>query len=236
MTLRFLKGLTFLLAPMVAMFTSCSSCSTDDADPTPSSTLETFELQNGDLVFQTSTSNQSDPIQLATESPYSHVGMVYVDNGKAFVFEAIKTVRLTPYADWVNRGKDQHVVVKRLKDDKYLTAEHLKRMKAVGEELNGKKYDLQFQWSDTQMYCSELVWKVFARGADLQLCEPSSLTDLNWDHEEVLDLARSRYPELRGLPKNELLETLKDIQADEPMVTPADLFNCTLLEEVHREG
>lgn len=233
MTLRFLKSLPVFSAIILALLTSCS---TEGTTPFLSSNGDAFELQNGDLVFQTSTSNQSDPIQLATESPYSHVGMVYVDNGKAFVFEAIKTVRLTPYADWVNRGKDQHVVVKRLKDDKYLTAEHLKRMKAVGEELNGKKYDLQFQWSDTKMYCSELVWKVFARGADLQLCEPSSLTDLNWDHEEVLDLARARYPELRGLPKNELLETLKDIQADEPMVTPADLYNCKLLEEVHRQG
>lgn len=233
MTLRFLKSLPVFSAIILALL---NSCSTDGTTPSLSSNSDAFELQNGDLVFQTSTSNQSDPIQLATESPYSHVGMVYVDNGKAFVFEAIKTVRLTPYADWVNRGKDQHVVVKRLKDDKYLTAEHLKRMKAVGEELNGKKYDLQFQWSDTKMYCSELVWKVFARGADLQLCAPSSLNDLNWDHEEVLDLARARYPELRGLPKDELLETLEEIQADEPMVTPADLYNCKLLEEVHREG
>lgn len=232
MTIRIPTSWTFFLGSLLALWTSCSTAPL----PPANSSGDAFELRNGDLVFQTSKSNQSDPIQLATESPYSHVGMVYVDKGKAFVFEAIKTVRLTPFEDWVKRGKNRHVVVKRLKDDSYLTAENLKRMKAVGEEFNGKNYDKLFRWSDRTMYCSELVWKVFARGADLQLCSPSSLNDLNWDHVEVLDLARARYPDLKGLSKDELLKTLKNIQADEPIVTPADLFDCTLLTEVHREG
>ncbi len=39
-------------------------------------------LRNGDIIFQTSRSGQSLPIQLATRSPWSHCGIVYVKDGK----------------------------------------------------------------------------------------------------------------------------------------------------------
>ena len=38
-----------------------------------------YEPQNGDVIFQTSGSSQSKEIQLATNSKFSHVGIVYVD-------------------------------------------------------------------------------------------------------------------------------------------------------------
>ena len=44
------------------------------------------EIQNGDLIFQTSTSSQSKAIQLATNSKYSHVGIIYILEGKKYVF------------------------------------------------------------------------------------------------------------------------------------------------------
>ena len=42
-----------------------------------------YQPRNGDIIFQTSESAQSTAIQLATHSPYSHMGIVYVDNGQA---------------------------------------------------------------------------------------------------------------------------------------------------------
>lgn len=36
-------------------------------------------LRNGDLIFQTSKSAQSQAIQAATHSPYSHCGIVFFD-------------------------------------------------------------------------------------------------------------------------------------------------------------
>lgn len=35
------------------------------------------EIQNGDIIFQTSTSGQSKAIQIATGSKYSHMGIIY---------------------------------------------------------------------------------------------------------------------------------------------------------------
>ena len=53
-------------------------------------------IKNGDLIFQTSLSSQSQAIQLATNSKYSHCGIVYIENGQFYVFEAIQPVKTTP--------------------------------------------------------------------------------------------------------------------------------------------
>ena len=49
-------------------------------------------VSDGDVIFQTSRSSQSVAIQRATHSPYSHMGIVFVRNGKPYVFEAAATV------------------------------------------------------------------------------------------------------------------------------------------------
>ena len=51
-------------------------------------TLVFSEYQNGDIVFQISRSPQSRAIQLATHSPYSHMGIVFLRNKDIFVLEA----------------------------------------------------------------------------------------------------------------------------------------------------
>ena len=53
-----------------------------------------YEPRDGDIVFHTSRSSQSLAIQLATKSPYSHMGIVYLRDGKPFVFEAVQPVKL----------------------------------------------------------------------------------------------------------------------------------------------
>ena len=43
-------------------------------------------LRDGDIIFHTSRSAQSLAIQRATHSPYSHVGVIFLRDGKPFVF------------------------------------------------------------------------------------------------------------------------------------------------------
>ena len=127
------------------------------------------ELKNGDLIFQTSLSEQSKAIQLATGSEYSHCGIIYIENGHNFVFEAIQPVKTTPLDKWIARGKDGHYVIKRLKNaDQVLTTETLQKMKQEGEKFKGKNYDLTFEWSDDKIYCSELIWKIYQRATGVK--------------------------------------------------------------------
>ena len=126
------------------------------------SKTDSTNFQNGDIIFQTSTSDQSKAIQIATNSKYSHMGILYKNGSDFFVYEAIQPVKLTPLSDWIKRGKNGHYVVKRIKNSqKLLTPKVLKKMKLIGEKYAGKNYDLYFEWSDSRIYCSELVWKIY---------------------------------------------------------------------------
>lgn len=103
------------------------------------------ELEDGDIIFQTSLSGQSKAIQLATGSKFSHCGIIYKDKKEYFVFEAVQPVRRTPLDKWVARGQDGKYVIKRLINaDMILTPEVITKMKLDCEKFNGKNYDLTF--------------------------------------------------------------------------------------------
>ena len=130
----------------------------DNAKTEVKQLIDNNEIKNGDLIFQTSLSGQSKAIQLATKSKYSHCGLIYKDDNEFYVFEAVQPVKRTPLDKWIVRGQDGKYVIKRLKNaDQVLTPATLTKMKQVGDQFNGKNYDLTFEWSDDKIYCSELI-------------------------------------------------------------------------------
>ena len=179
------------------------------------------ELQDGDIIFQTSRSSQSKAIQLATKSKYSHMGMIYIKNGKPFVFEAVQPVKLTPLESWIKRGVDSHFVVKRLMDHELsLTNEIKEKMKKVGERFMGKSYDLYFEWSDEKIYCSELVWKVYEEGAGIEIGKLQKLRDFDLSDKAVKQKLSERYG--------------KNIPMDETVISPVSIFDFKGLYTVVR--
>ena len=70
------------------------------------------KIQNGGTIFQTSKSDQSKAIQLATGSKYSHMGLTYENDGRYFVYEAVQPVELTALPEWINRGKNGRYEIK----------------------------------------------------------------------------------------------------------------------------
>lgn len=176
-------------------------------------------IRDGDIVFHESLSQQSKAIQLATESPYSHCGIIYKNNG-IYVLEAIQKVELTPLKQWIARGANGHFVVKRLKNaDEVLTADCLIKMKEIGSRFKGKTYDLTFEWSDDKIYCSELVWKIYERAIGVKLGELQRLGDFNLTHQVVKERMDERYG--------------NEIPFDEPVIAPVTIFNSQLLETIY---
>ena len=177
------------------------------------------EIKNGDLIFQTSLSGQSKAIQLATNSKYSHCGIVYSDNGQFYVYEAIQPVKTTPLDKWIARGKDGHFVIKRLKNaDHVLTAETLQKMKQEGEMFKGKNYDLTFEWSDDKIYCSELIWKIYQRATGIEIGKLQKLSDFDLTNEAVKQKMKERYGD--------------KIPTEEIVISPAAIFDSELLTTV----
>ena len=180
-----------------------------------------YDARDGDIVFHTSRSAQSLAIQLVTKSPYSHMGIVYLRDGKAFVFEAVQPVKLTPLDEWIERGEGQHFVAKRLRDaGTRLTAETLRSMRAVGEQLAGKDYDLYFEWSDERIYCSELVWKIFERGAGVELGKRQTIAEFDLSPPAVQAKLKERYGER--------------VPLDEVVISPAAIFAAADLATVYQ--
>jgi uncharacterized protein YycO len=176
-------------------------------------------LKPGDVLFQDLASRQGVAVKLATGSEYTHCGILFEQGGKQVVMEAVGPVRMIPLADWIAQGVDSRYVVKRLDTlYGYLTPKALAQMKAVGSTYLGRPYDAAFNWSDDELYCSELVWKVYYEGFGLPLCELRRLGSYNFSHPEVAAQARERYGD--------------SIPGDEPVVAPSDLFESERLRLV----
>lgn len=174
------------------------------------------EVQPGDLIFQTSKSSQSEAIQRATGSRYSHMGLVLFENGEPMVLEAISTVRMTPLADWIARGVGHHYVVKRLKEaDTVLTAKAIRQIESQAKSFLGQAYDLNFEWSDHRIYCSELVWKIYDQALGLRIGALQPLGTFNLSDQSVQNKMAQRYG--TRVPKNEMV------------ISPGAMFESPLL-------
>ena len=177
------------------------------------------DLKTGDVIFQTSFSEQSQAIQLATKSPYSHCGIVILQNKNVFVLEAVQPVKLTPFKKWIEQGDKKNYVIKSLINaETILTDNTVKKMMTIGKSYLGKNYDIAFNWSDKEIYCSELVWKVYNKGANIKLCRLNPLKSYDLTHPIVQKILKHRYG--NQIPFNEF------------MVSPGDIFHSTLLENV----
>jgi uncharacterized protein YycO len=177
------------------------------------------EIKNGDLIFQTSISGQSQAIQLATKSKYSHCGLIFKDDNGFYVFEAIQPVKRTPLDKWIARGQDGKYVIKRLKNaGEILTPAVLMKMKQVGDNFSGKNYDLTFEWSDDKIYCSELIWKIYQRATGIEIGKLEKLSDFDLTNEAVKKKMNERYG--------------NKIPMDEIVISPASIFDSELLTTV----
>lgn len=179
-------------------------------------------VQSGDIIFQTSQSNQSKAIQLATRSAYSHMGIIYQNGEDFFVYEAVQPVKLTPLTKWVDRGTDKAYVVKRLKNaDSVLTKDVLAEMKRFGERFKGRDYDSHFEWSDDKIYCSELVWKIYKHTTGIEIGELQHLSEFDLTDVTV---------------KQKLMERYGDaIPMDEWVISPEAMFSSDQLIFVKSE-
>lgn len=175
-------------------------------------------LRNGDIIFQTSRSGQSLPIQLATRSPWSHCGIVYLKDGKPYVFEASTKVKLTPLRRFVGKGEGRKFEVKRLRSaDSLLTAGNLARLKAAGRAFDGLPYDSFFGWGDDRIYCSELVYKMYRNALGIAIGTTRKLKDFDLSPPLVASALEQRYG--GDIPLEEVVIAPSDLHQDPRLVT-----------------
>jgi hypothetical protein len=151
-------------------------------------------LREGDVVFQRSQSRQSEAVAIATRSQITHCGILVRVGTSLQVLEAVQPVKITPLKIWIARGRNGGWEAMRLRDaERVLTDSALVRMRAVGKGFVGRRYDTPFAWSDDEIYCSELVWKIFARGAGVRLTTPELLGSFNLSDPRLRSILQKRY-------------------------------------------
>lgn len=184
---------------------------------------QSAELRDGDIIFQTSQSQQCEAVRIATNSKFSHCGIIYQIDGKNYVYEAVQPVKITPLEDWITHGKDNAVVVKRLKNAaEVLTPATLQKMKEYGKQFKNRDYDLYFEWSDKKIYCSELVWKIYKNGANIELCKLESLKNFNLSNPKVKEILAERYG--NNIPLDEKVVAPSQLVDSDALITVMDTY------------
>lgn len=172
--------------------------------------------KNGDIVFQTTSGTRGQAIQLATHSKFNHCGVLFYENNQWMVYEAVQPVSKISLDEFNARGK---ATVMRLKNSsEILTNEAEVKLKAVFQSYENKNYDMAFNWSDKELYCSELVYKMYHKALKVELCKPRKLKDFDLKNPLVKKELEKQYG--------------SKIPLEEPMVAPSDISNSSLLELV----
>lgn len=187
-------------------------------------------LQEGDLIFQTTTSNQSTAILLATASIYTHVGIVTKNGNEFAVIEASKSVKETSLEEWTNRGVLKRVAVYR---NQSLTPEQATRITSLAKSYYGKPYDIFFSLKDDAFYCSELPYLTYGK-AGIQIGKVQKISELNFDNPPVKKLIEKRWqrhPECKA--QNYTFEECYEHILNQDIVTPASIARDTQFVEIY---
>lgn len=168
------------------------------------------EVREGDVIFQTSQSQQSPLIQIATRSKISHCGIIVMRNGKPYVLETLKTLVVTPLDKFIARGEGKRYWLKR--SDK-------ENIKIKYNSYLGKPYDLAFKFDNGKFYCSELIYDIYKNQLGIELCKPKKVSD-------YLILGTDQLPQIEKAMKK------RGITKEQYAVAPVDIFESDYLEDV----
>ena len=168
------------------------------------------EVREGDVIFQTSKSQQSPLIQIGTRSKITHCGIIVMRGGKPYVLETLKTLVLTPLDKFIARGEDGKYWIKRSSRE---------NIKIKYAKYLGKPYDLSFKFDNGRFYCSELVYDIYQKQLGIELAEPRQVKD-------YLILFTDRLPKIRRAMKR------RGISKEQYAIAPVDIFNSEYLESV----
>lgn len=175
-----------------------------------SKTKTQSEVCEGDVIFQTSKSQQSPLIQIGTRSKITHCGIIVIRRGKPYVLETQKTLVLTPLDKFIARGEDGKYWIKRSQK---------KNIKIKYSKYLGKPYDLAFKFDNGRFYCSELVYDIYKKQLGIELAEPKKVKD-------YLILFTDRLPKIKRAMKQ------RGINKEQFAIAPVDIFNSKYLEDV----
>lgn len=178
------------------------------------------ELQEGDIIFQSTNSAQCAAVKMVTKSDWSHCGLIFNRYNKPndwWVLEAVQPVKWTSLKSFIARGTGGHYSIKRLLN--FNAGSPLgDSLQHTAEQFLGKNYDALFEWSNDNIYCSELVWKTYQLTLKKSIGHTQKLKDFDLSHPSVAKIVDERYG--------------KNIPWEEKVISPQAIFENDNLREI----
>lgn len=173
----------------------------------------------GDIIFIQSQTQQAAALREATESVWTHVGLLIKRSSKWYVAEAIGPLKETPLVDFIARSKNKSYRIYRFKH--FDPATMSSTLKATLPKYN-KPYDIYFEWSKERIYCSELTYNVMKDVTGFELGRVQKMKEMKLDG-----------PYVQALIQKRLTDIGKELDPNEDIVTPVSQMQddaLTLIE------
>ena len=180
--------------------------------------LMRIDYREGDMIFQSLPHCELvDAIEGATESEWSHCGVIMREEGEWVVYEALGLVQDTPLLEWISRGRNNgRFEIYRLKPGTPFDVEKLRQQL---RSFRGLPYDIHYAPDDSEIYCSELVWKAYKRAAGIEVGTWQTLGSLDWQRFEAF-----------------ILTIESAVPLDRLMITPVAITRSERVARVHIRG
>ena len=175
-------------------------------------------LAEGDIFFIQSQTDQAAAIREATGSAWTHVGIIVKRSGEWQVAESSGPLLVTPLRAFIGRSRNKAYKVVR---NQKFSQKMLPKLYAALYKYN-QPYDIFFEFSDERIYCSELIYKVFRDVTGTPVGRLEKFKDLKLDGPFVSKLIEDR-----------LTAIGKEINLEEPIITPIGLFDDNNLIFIH---
>lgn len=176
-------------------------------------------IAEGDIIFIQSQSQQAAAIAEATQSIWTHVGIIVKKSGDWQVAEAVGPLQVNSLKSFIGRSKSKSYKVVRYQK---FTQKMLPKLYITLNKYN-QPYDIFFEFSDDRIYCSELVYKVFRDVTGTPVGNLQKIKELKLDGPYVSKLIEDR-----------LTAIGKELNLEEPIITPVGLLddkNLTFIQE-----
>ena len=176
------------------------------------------KIAEGDIILIRSQSEQAPAIAEATNSIWTHVGIVVKRSGEWHVAESVGPLQVNPLSNFIGRSKNKSFKIMR---NQKFSPKMLPKLYAALYKYN-QPYDIFFEFSDDRIYCSELVYKVFRDVTGIPVGRLQKIKELKLDGPYVSRLIEER-----------LTAIGKQLNPEEPIITPVGLLDDRNLAPVH---
>jgi len=188
------------------------------------------DWHNGDLIFHDSGNRiQTDAIRYATQSSFTHVGIIKITRKGPVVIEAIGPVVETPLRQFIKRGRNHEYSVFRIAG---LSDQKRQQIIREARHYYGRPYDPFFRLDEGNIYCSELPYKIFVR-LGIPVSSPQKFKELDIANPVIRLLFNQRWKKHPDCSNMSHPDTCWKLLLEQEIISPVRLTEIQDMKQVY---